>query len=185
MWVSHAFHLSASTVHSSDQFRQLHSCVHSRSCPGGGIVGLGSEGSCGTGKSVSRILLMDVCCSESLGSLASHHRLVSSKQVCDGDKVQDGNSSVCSGFHSSRGLDVFHRLEESYLQIPMHPESRKYLRFVTSKGVFQFRVLCFGLTTDPQVFTRAPVSVILHSLGIRILRYLNYWLILASSRENV
>ena len=76
-------------------------------------------------------------------------------------------------------------LKDAYLQVPVHPDSRKYLRFVTSRGTFQFRVLCFGLTTAPQVFTRvmAPVASILHAQGVRLLRYLDDWLIQASSRE--
>ena len=76
-------------------------------------------------------------------------------------------------------------LQDAYLQVPIHPESRRYLRF-TMRGVpYQFRVLCFGLTTAPQVFTRliAPVSAILHRYGIRMLRYLDDWLILAESRD--
>ena len=45
-------------------------------------------------------------------------------------------------------------------------------------------MLCFGLTTARQVFTRlmAPISAILHRYGIRMLRYLDYWLILVESR---
>ena len=76
-------------------------------------------------------------------------------------------------------------LKDAYLQVPVHPESRRFLRFSTPEGTFQFKVLCFGLSTSPQVFTRvmAPVSVILHSLGIRMLRYLDDWLILAKSLQ--
>ena len=78
-------------------------------------------------------------------------------------------------------------LKDSYLQVPMHPESRKFLRFVACGKVYQFRVLCFGLSTAPQVFTRvmAPVSAFLHRTGIRLRRYLDDWLIQASSREQV
>ena len=78
-------------------------------------------------------------------------------------------------------------LKDAYLQIPIHPGSRKYLRFMAFGKVYQFKVLCFGLSTAPQVFTRvmAPVSAILHSLGIRLRRYLDDWLIQASSREQV
>ena len=49
---------------------------------------------------------------------------------------------------------------------------------------YQFRVLCFGLTTAPHVFTRlmAPISAILHHYGVRMLQCLDDWLILAKSR---
>ena len=76
-------------------------------------------------------------------------------------------------------------LQDAYLQVPIHPESRRYLRFTMGGVPYQFRVLCFGLTTAPQVFTRlmAPISAILHRYGIRMLRYLDDWLILAESRD--
>ena len=75
-------------------------------------------------------------------------------------------------------------LKDAYLQVPIHPESRRYLRFVVAGKVYQFKVLCFGLTTAPQVFTRvmAPVSAILHKYQVWMLCYLDDWLILASSR---
>ena len=74
-------------------------------------------------------------------------------------------------------------LQDAYLQVPVHRDSCRYLRFVVQGKMYQFRVLCFGLTTAPQVFTRnmAPVSAILHKYGVRMLRYLDDWLILASS----
>ena len=74
-------------------------------------------------------------------------------------------------------------LQDAYLQVPVHHDSRRYLRFVVAGKSYQFRVLCFGLTTAPQVFTRimAPVSAILHRYGVRMLRYPDDWLILAST----
>ena len=78
-------------------------------------------------------------------------------------------------------------LKEAYLQVPVHPASRHFLRFVFRGTVYQFKALCFGLSTAPQVFTRvmAPVSAILHSLGIRMRRYLDDWLVQSSSRESL
>ena len=76
-------------------------------------------------------------------------------------------------------------LKDAYFQIPIHPQSRKYLRFVWGSKTFQFKVICFGLSTAPQIFTRimAPVSYILHTRGVRMLRYLEDWLLLSATRE--
>ena len=53
--------------------------------------------------------------------------------------------------------------------------------------MYHSKVLCFGLSTAPQVFTRvmALVSAILHRMGVRLRRYLDDWLLQASSREQV
>ena len=75
-------------------------------------------------------------------------------------------------------------LKDAYFLIPVHPSSRKLLRFVSNGTVYQFKALCFRLSTAPQVlFTRvfAAVSAWAHSRGVRLLRYLDDWLILASS----
>ena len=75
-------------------------------------------------------------------------------------------------------------LKDAYLQVPIHPGSR---RFVAFGQVYQFKALCFGLSTAPQVFTRvmALVSTSLHRAGIRIRRYLDNWLIQVASRSQV
>ena len=76
-------------------------------------------------------------------------------------------------------------LKDVYFQIPIHPSSRKLLRYTSEETVYQFRALCFGLSTAPQVFTRvfAAVSSWAHSHGIRFLRYLDDWLVLSSSER--
>ena len=76
---------------------------------------------------------------------------------------------------------------DAYFHIPIHPQSRKFLRFVFNGKVFQFKALCFGLSTAPQVFTRvlAPLSKIVHLAGFRIVLYLDDWLVLAKTREEV
>ena len=74
-------------------------------------------------------------------------------------------------------------LKDAYFQIPIHRSSRKWLRFVSEGTVFQFKVLYFWLSTAPQVFTLVfeTVSAWAHSRGVRVLRYLDDWLVLASS----
>ena len=53
-------------------------------------------------------------------------------------------------------------LQDAYLQVPVHPEFRKYLRFCLGDKVYQFRVICFGLSSAPQVFTRVIAPSLLH-----------------------
>ena len=76
-------------------------------------------------------------------------------------------------------------LKDAYFQIPIHPSSRKLLRFTSEGMVHQFRALFFGLSTAPQVFTKvfAAVSEWAHSHGIRLLRYLDDWLVFSSSER--
>ena len=76
-------------------------------------------------------------------------------------------------------------LREAYIPVPVHPASRPFLRFLFRDTVYQFQALCFGLSAAPQVFTwvMAPVSAIIHSLGIRMRRYLDTWLVQSSSQE--
>ena len=76
-------------------------------------------------------------------------------------------------------------LKDAYFQIPIHGSSRKLLRFMSEGTVYQFKPLCFGLSTAPQVFTRvfAAVSAWAHARGIQLLRYLDDWLVLSSSEK--
>ena len=76
-------------------------------------------------------------------------------------------------------------LKDAYFQIPIIGSSRKLLRFMSEGTVYQFKALCFGLSTAPQVFTRvfAAVSAWAHARGIRLLRYLDDWLVLSSSEK--
>ena len=61
-------------------------------------------------------------------------------------------------------------LSDAYLHIPIHPNSRKYLRFCYKSQVFQFTSLPFGLATAPQVFTMIVKEVKLMALsrGFRV-----------------
>ena len=76
-------------------------------------------------------------------------------------------------------------LKDTYFQIPIHRSSRKLFRFMSEGTVYQFQALCFGLSTAPQVFTKVFVvmSAWAHSHGIRLLRYLDDWLVLSSSEK--
>ena len=76
-------------------------------------------------------------------------------------------------------------LSDAYLHIPIHPNSRKYLRFCYKSQVFQFTSLPFGLATAPQVFTMniKEVKLMALSRGLRLHQYLDDWLIRSQSQE--
>ena len=69
--------------------------------------------------------------------------------------------------------------------IPIHPNSRKYLRFCYRSQMFQFTSLPFGLATVPQVFTMILKEVKLMgvSRGLRLHQCLDDWLIRSQSLE--
>ena len=76
-------------------------------------------------------------------------------------------------------------LQDAYFHVPIHPSSRKYLRFAFENRVYQFQVLPFGLNTAPQVFTRLghTVTAYLHRQGISVMPYLDDWLIHHPDRQ--
>lgn len=55
-----------------------------------------------------------------------------------------------------RGAKIFSifDLRSGYWQVPLHKNARKYTAFRTRRGLFQFRVLPFGLKNSPMTFVR-------------------------------
>lgn len=53
-------------------------------------------------------------------------------------------------------------LQDAYFLIPMHEDSRKYLRFYFMGQLFEFLVLPFGLCTAPYIFTKLIKPIVTH-----------------------
>lgn len=85
----------------------------------------------------------------------------------------------------STRLDGYYRPQGRIL-VPMHPWRHKFLRFVWEGRCLQFCTLCFGLLPAPQVFTCivAPVAVAMHQCRVRLLLYLDDWLLLTPSQQD-
>ena len=66
-------------------------------------------------------------------------------------------------------------LKDAFFHIPMHPKARPFLRFMSQNKVWQFKVLPFGLTVAPFLFTwvMRPVVKELRRQGIRVHIYLD------------
>lgn len=75
--------------------------------------------------------------------------------------------------------------KDAYLHIPIHFSHRRFLRFVFRGKVYQFKVLPFGLSSAPRVFTKLTRYIVIHcrSLGLRLILYLDDSLLLARPKS--
>ena len=78
-------------------------------------------------------------------------------------------------------------LQDAYFHIPIHKSRHRLLRFAHRGLVYQFRALPFGLSPAPWIFTQVMnrFREFLVQQGIRIVMYLDDWLILDQSRQVV
>ncbi len=74
-------------------------------------------------------------------------------------------------------------LKDAYIHIQIAPHHRRFLRFAFEGVAYQYTVLPFGLSLAPRTFTKCMDAALspLRQMGIRILNYLDDWLILAQS----
>ncbi len=76
-------------------------------------------------------------------------------------------------------------LEDAYFHVSILPTHRKFLRFAFRGKAYQYRVLPFTLALSPRTFTKCVDAVLapLRLQGVRILSYIDDWLILAQSEQ--
>jgi len=97
------------------------------------------------------------------------------------------------GLHTARSLlrkgDYMMKLylKDAYYAVPIHPESRKYLRFQFKGTIYEFCCLPFGLSLAPRVFTRIlrPIVAKLRSEGIRTVIYLDDLLLIHHQKDTL
>ncbi len=78
-------------------------------------------------------------------------------------------------------------LKDTYFHVSILPRHRPFLRFAFEGRAWQYRVLPFGLSLSPRVFTKVVEGALapLREVSIRILNYIDDWIILTQSREQL
>ncbi len=78
-------------------------------------------------------------------------------------------------------------LKDAYFHASILPCHRPFLRFAFEGRAYKYKVLPFGLSLSPRVFTKVAEAALvpLRERGIRILNYLDDWLILAQSQDQL
>ncbi len=78
-------------------------------------------------------------------------------------------------------------LKDAYFHVSILPCHRTFLRFAFEGRAYQYKVLPFGLSLSPRVFTKVAEAALvpLREQGVRILNYLDDWLILAQSQDQL
>ncbi len=76
-------------------------------------------------------------------------------------------------------------MKDAYFHVSILLRHRPFLRFAFEGRAWQYRVLPFGLSLSPRVFTKVVEGALTPLREVRILNYLDDWLILAQSREQL
>ncbi|KAI2650483.1 ORF V: Enzymatic polyprotein [Labeo rohita] len=101
--------------------------------------------------------------------------------------VQNAHFETYPFVRSTPGLVCGHRPEGRVLSRLDFASTQTFLRFAFEGRAYQYKVLPFGLSLSPRVFTKFVDGALnpLWRKGIRILNYLDDWLIMAHSRDQL
>lgn len=78
-------------------------------------------------------------------------------------------------------------LQDAYFHLDIFSLHQQYLQFSEGNNHFQYKVLSFGLSTAPRVFTKTMVIVAayLHLQHVIAFPYIDDWLLLSNSQEQL
>ena len=100
----------------------------------------------------SRLLFPDIPCAKKEGKVSFNNRPVFIKPIHRETSIQNGNSQIGKTSDETQRLGCLIDLTDAYLHVPIHHQSRKYLRFVHEDQVYHFSALPFGMSLSPLIF---------------------------------
>ncbi|XP_035277790.1 uncharacterized protein LOC118229687, partial [Anguilla anguilla] len=97
--------------------------------------------------------------------------------------------TYCTLLRSIRQNDWFTSidLKDAFFHVGIYPPHTKFLRFAHRSVCYEYTVLPFGLSLSPRVFCHCVEAGLapLRLTGVRILTYIDDWLIIANSKVRV
>ena len=107
------------------------------------------------------------------------------QSVCHLGTLQDGKHSSSRASVPGGGLDGKSRSQGCIFLVPIHRDHQQWLSFHWQDQDYQFCCLLFSLCSAPLVFTKIthPIVAWLRQLGVRLIAYINDFLLLAPSKE--
>ena len=76
-------------------------------------------------------------------------------------------------------------LQDAYYSVPIHDQSRKYLKFMWQEQLFQFTALPNGLSSAPRLFTKImkPVFAKLRQQGVKVVGFIDDTLVMGHTKH--
>ena len=161
---------------------------HQGQSSGGRGSGSADQGCLRAGSaSISRLLQPVIHGYESFRGVETGHRPFHSELEDSADILQNGDTSIRSSLGSPGRLDGVSGLEECVLAGANAPEFTQVPPVHGGGEGVPVQGTLLRLFHGSASFYQgmAPVSAILHRMGVRLRRYLDAWLLQASSREQV
>ncbi len=144
----------------------------------------GHRGGPSSGQRV-RVLQPALRCSKEGWRVTSNFRSAATEPLSQPPEVQNAYCKQVVSQIRSEDWFVTIDLKDAYFHVSILPSHRKFLRFAFRGKAYQYRVLPFGLALSPRTFTKCVDAALapLRLQGIRILNYIDDWLILAHSEQ--
>ena len=180
--------LGSHLIQGSHPFTGVCLQFHQGQSSGGRGSGSADQGCLRAGSaSISRLLQPVIHGYESFRGVETGHRPFHSELEDSADILQDGDTSIRSSLGSSGGLDGVSGLEGCVLAGANAPEFTQVPQVHGGGEGVPVQGTLLRLFHGSASFYQgmAPVSAILHRMGVRLRRYLDAWLLQASSREQV
>ena len=180
--------LGSHLIQGSHPFTGVCLQFHQGQSSGGRGSGSADQGCLRAGSaSISRLLQPIIHGYESFRVVETGHRPFHSELEDSADILQDGDTSIRSSLGSSGGLDGVSGLEGCVLAGANAPEFTQVPQVHSGGEGVPVQGTLLRLFHGSASFYQgmAPVSAILHRMGVRLRRYLDAWLLQASSHEQV